>query len=114
MKLDAELRERLAAEADRFVPPEPPLKGMARRGRRRSRLKRTGVALSVVALLGSAGVIGRYVLGQEPQPRLSAFSPLTGGPDTGAPPRGSDKVARTTPELIEEQSGLDLAPEPLP
>jgi hypothetical protein len=111
MKLDAELRERLAAEADRLVPPDPPLKGLARRGRRRSRLRRTGVAMSVVALLGTAGVVGRIVLTDDPPPRLSAFSPLVGGaePRPAQPP--PDALGRTTPGLVDEEQTLEAAPE---
>jgi hypothetical protein len=84
MKLDDELKERLHAEAERLDPEAPPVKGMARRARRRSRMKRVGVLLSVVALLGSAGVIGSYVL-RSPEAQLSAID------------QGRDAVRRTTP-----------------
>jgi Domain of unknown function (DUF4349) len=72
MKLDAELKERLHAEAERLDPDAPPVKRMARRARRRTRMKRAGALLSVVALLGGAGVVGSYVL-RSPD---AAFSPL--------------------------------------
>jgi hypothetical protein len=72
MKLDAELKERLNAEAERLDPDAPPVKRMARRARRRTRMKRAGALLSVVAVLGSAGVVGSYVL-RSPD---AAFSPF--------------------------------------
>jgi hypothetical protein len=74
MKLDDELKERLHAEAERLDPDAPPVKRLARRGRRRSQMKRAGVLLSVVALLGSAGVVGNSVL-RSPD---AGFSPLLG------------------------------------
>jgi hypothetical protein len=95
MKLDDELKERLHAEAERLDPEAPPVKRMARRARRRTRMKRAGVLLSVVALLGSAGFIGSYVL-RSPE---AAFSPLL---QRGAADR------RTTLDIT------DQAEEPLP
>lgn len=67
MKLEDDLRHRLSLEAERLEPEPPSPKRLARRGRRRSRLKRTGIALSVLALLGTAGIVGRFVL-HEGQP----------------------------------------------
>ncbi|MGH2723251.1 MAG: DUF4349 domain-containing protein [Actinomycetota bacterium] len=61
MTLDANVRGRLAALAETLRVEEPPVSRMARRGRRRGRLRKAGAALSLVALLGSAGVIGSLV-----------------------------------------------------
>jgi hypothetical protein len=98
MKLDAELKERLHAEAERLDPETPPVKHMARRARRRTRMKRAGVLLSVVALLGSAGVIGSYVL-RSPEARLSAIDRERSG-----------ALRRTTPSIGED--AFEPLPEP--
>jgi uncharacterized protein DUF4349 len=74
MKLEDDLRQRLSLEAERLEPEPPSPKRLARRGRRRSRLKRTGIALSVVALLGTAGIMGRIALDDE-QPTTFAGTP---------------------------------------
>jgi hypothetical protein len=118
MKLDAELKERLSAEAERLDPDAPPVKRMARRARRRTRMKRAGALLSVVALLGGAGVVGSYVL-RSPD---AAFSPLlerraAGGrtslditDQAEAPaPQPTQGPAGEFDELFRDQPGL-LAP----
>lgn len=61
MTLDADVKERLAALAEGLPVDQPPVSRLARRGRRRSRLRKAGAVLSGVALLGSAGVIGSLV-----------------------------------------------------
>src|SRR5919109_2543666 len=104
MKLEGDLREGLGAEAERREPAEPPVKLIARRGRRRSRLKRTGLALSVIALLGAAGVVGRFVL-DTPERKVSAFSPvLPGPPEVPAygPPENEQRHS-----LIQEKDALE-------
>jgi hypothetical protein len=104
MKLEGDLREGLGAEAERLEPAAPPVKLIARRGRRRSRLKRTGLALSVIALLGAAGVVGRFVL-DTPERKVSAFSPvLPGPPEVPAygPPENEQRHS-----LIQEKDALE-------
>jgi hypothetical protein len=91
MKLEDDLRHRLSLEAERLEPEAPSPKRLARRGRRRSRLKRTGIALSVVALLGTAGIVGRFVPIQQQPPSHRAFSPgVVPGPESqpARPPFG--------------------------
>jgi len=103
MKLDAELKERLHAEAERLDPDAPPVKRIARRGRRRTRMKRAGALLSVVALLGGAGVVGSYVL-RSPD---AAFSPLLEG--RAADRRTSFDITDQAPAAPAPPSGEESA-----
>ena len=117
MKLEDDLRQRLSLEAERLEPEAPSPKRLARRGRRRSRLKRTGIALSIVALLGTAGVVGRVVLMQDTRTMVGAIdgprrAPGVEGPVSGpgirAPEpndRGKD-FARTQLPLTQQNQAL--------
>jgi hypothetical protein len=98
MKLDAELKERLNAEAVRLDPDAPPVKRMARRARRRTRMKRAGALLSVVALLGGAGVVGSYVL----------QSPERSGGGLEGPPHAAGR--RNTLDIIDQAGPAAPAP----
>jgi hypothetical protein len=109
MKLEDDLRQRLSLEAERLEPEPPSSKRLARRGRRRSRLRRTGIALSVVALLGTAGLIGRFVLIEQQPPSQRAFSPTIPGPEPrpSHPPSDQDfpEIFRDQPAFAVPQIG---------
>jgi hypothetical protein len=109
MKLEDDLRERLSLEAERLEPEAPSPKRLARRGRRRSRLKRTSIALSVVGLLGTAGLIGRLVLYEEQQPTTFAGTPRISEPDPRPAPGPHDKftpIFRDKPALLPQGNAL--------
>jgi hypothetical protein len=105
MKLEDDLRERLKLEAGRLEPEEPSVGRLARRGRRRSRVKRAGIALSVVAVLGTAGIVGRAVLSQVDAETIAgpARQPDLPLPE---PSEKFDSFFRDQPTFIEHQQGL--------
>jgi uncharacterized protein DUF4349 len=117
MKLEDDLRHRLSLEAERLEPEPPSPKRLARRGRRRSRLKRTGIALSVVALLGTAGFIGRLVLMQDIRPMVGGIDGPRRAPSLARPasepaisaPEPSDKVGGGQGSLTQQNDALGSA-----
>jgi hypothetical protein len=108
MRLEDDLRQRLNLEAERLEPEPPSAKRLARRGRRRSRLKRAGLALSVVALLGTAGIIGRLVLTEVQRTTTFAGTPRISERD----PRATPGPGRYDKFLNEFRDRLTLLPEP--
>jgi hypothetical protein len=113
MKLEDDLRERLSLEAERLEPDLPLPKRLARRGRRRSRLKRAGIALSVVALLGTAGIVGRLVLHEEKLPPTFAGTPRISErhPPMPGPFDRFGEIFRDQPNLIDQNQALGVHPQ---
>lgn len=110
MTLEADVAERLHQAAERVAVDEPPVSRIARRGRRRSRVKRAGVALSVVGVLAVAGTVGQVVLvsggrhglpASEGPPRTEALAPSE---DTPALVQG--RLGRIVPGPATEQPAV--------
>lgn len=120
MTLEADVAERLHQAAERVAVDEPPVSRIARRGRRRSRVKRAGVALSVVGVLAVAGTVGQVVLVSDGRQR---FAPASGGPDARTEAFASsedtqalveDRVPRIVPGPAAEQPAVGSEAPPPP
>lgn len=65
MKLEPDLADRLRAEAERLEVSDLPATGIARRGRRRSRLRTGARGLSVIALIAASAGLGLIVTDED-------------------------------------------------
>ena len=79
MRPDANLADRLRAEADRLTADDAPIRTIARRGRRRAAGRVAGKALTVVVVLAAAAGVGTFVTRPEDVAERAHLSPF--GPD---------------------------------
>lgn len=106
MTLEADVADRLRRAADQLAVGEPPATAIARRARRRSRLKIAGAVVSLVGVLAVAGTVGQVVLVSEGWPH--AFAPVSEGPPTRADRHAAPELRET--EGVVPESGAPRAP----
>jgi hypothetical protein len=113
MNLDDELRERMRSVADRVPAGEPEVRRIARRGKRRARLRVAGVTLSVVAVLGAAGTVGNLVMRTPGAPLGDPVTHGVVGSAGGRAREPRDQVLYANTRIAEHFAGLQATTEDL-